>query len=103
MRALEPYVNALADRARLQQAQVQAADQANDVAALDALQAAAIKERAAYYLHGGTVADHWQRSLLYNSDDNIAELGTLELTLDRKKGESALNQLVGVLRAAAQQ
>ncbi|HXW51026.1 MAG TPA: M28 family peptidase [Candidatus Acidoferrales bacterium] len=67
---------------------------AGNLQALAPMRALALKTRADFYDPGGVPGHPWQGSLLYNSDDTISTLPSLETTLDPKLGEQALNQLV---------
>ena len=54
--------------------------------------------RLAFYTPSGIVGHPYQGSVLYNSDDTISTLPTLETTLDPRKGDAALAQLVATFK-----
>ena len=61
---------------------------------LSNLHALAFKIRLAFYTPSGIIGHPYQGSVLYNSDDAISTLPSLETTLDPKQGDAALAQLV---------
>jgi hypothetical protein len=92
--AMQPYL----DRFARQTASIDgAADQYaqnGDLAALKNLLALSIQIRQAFYSPRGIPGYGWQGSVLYNSDDNISTLPSLEATLDPKHGDAALKQIL---------
>jgi len=94
VRTLQPLVDKFA---RLSASVDEAADQAvatGNLFALANMRAGMIQIRSAFYSASGVPGDPYQRSILYNSDDTISTLPSLETTLDPKRGKAALDQLV---------
>lgn len=75
------------------------ASAANDEHALHDLERFALTQRAAFYAQRGIHGDRWHRSLLYNADDVVSLLPSLETTLDARYGDAALHQLVDAFNA----
>jgi hypothetical protein len=94
VRVLEPHVVAFTQLAQSIDSAVDASSAAGNVESLKSLGELEFKIRSAFYAPGGLVGDAWQGSVLYNSDDSISTLPTLEKTLDAKTGQAALDQIV---------
>jgi Peptidase family M28 len=91
---LQPLVDKFA---RLSASVDEAADQAaasGNLAALASMRDDMVRIRSAFYSTSGVPGDPYQGSIMYNSDDNISMLPSLETTLDPKRGKAALDQLV---------
>ncbi len=94
VRTLQPYVTQFANLAANLDDAVDASSQNGNEAALRNLSALAFKIRMAFYTPHGIIGQPWQGSVLYNSDDVISTLPSLDKTLDPKTGKAALDQLV---------
>jgi len=91
---LQPLANKFG---RLSASVDEAADQAvatGNLTALASMRAGMIQIRSAFYSPSGVPGDPYQGSILYNSDDTISTLPSLETTLNPKRGTAALDQLV---------
>ena len=91
---LQPLVDKFA---RLSASVDEAADQAvasGNLTALASMRANMVQIRSAFYSPSGVPGDPYQGSILYNSDDTISTLPSLETTLNPKRGQAALDQLV---------
>ena len=94
MHTLQPLVDKFA---RLSASVDEAADQAvasGNLTALASMRANLVEIRSAFYSPSGIPGDPYQGSILYNSDDTISTLPSLETTLSPKRGKAALDQLV---------
>jgi N-acetylated-alpha-linked acidic dipeptidase len=95
---LQPYVDKFA---QLSESVDQAVDQSvaySNMSSLTNLRALTIQIRSAFYSPRGIPGEPWQGSVLYNSDDVISTLPSLEATLDPKNGKAALDQLVATFQ-----
>ncbi|HEV2879161.1 MAG TPA: hypothetical protein VGW96_06210, partial [Candidatus Eremiobacteraceae bacterium] len=95
---LQPYVDKFA---QLSESVDQAVDQSvaySNMSSLTNLRALTIQIRSAFYSPRGIPGEPWQGSVLYNSDDVISTLPSLETTLDPKNGKAALDQLVATFQ-----
>ena len=99
-RTLQPYVVDLVAKTSAADAQAQSALAAGDLATVRAFTAKARNFRNAFFAPQGITGDSWHRTLLYNSDDNISELPTLDFTLAPKTGDAELRLLVRALQRA---
>ena len=97
VRTLQPYADRFAALAASLDSAVDQASANDDAKQLRSLKSLAFAIRAAFYSPSGIPDDSWQGSVLYNSDDNISTLPSLETTLDPKAGKAALDQLVAAL------
>ena len=61
---------------------------------LEKLRTLAFQIRTAFYAPAGIPGQPWQGSVMYNYDDVISTLPSLETTLDPKQGDAVLQQLV---------
>jgi Peptidase family M28 len=98
--ALQPYVTQLVATTRAADDQAQAAVAATDLAGIHDFTVRARYFRAAFFAPSGITSGNWYRSLLYNADDNVAELPTLEATLDPRHGNAELRRLKQTLQKA---
>jgi hypothetical protein len=97
VRTLQPYLDRFA---RLAITLDEAVDQASESGTTKELQdfhSLAFQIRSAFYSPGGIPGDAYQGSVLYNSDDAISTLPSLE-TLDAKLGKASLAQLVAAFQ-----
>ncbi len=98
VRTLQPYVAKFTRLASSLDAAVEQASASSNVQELRDLANIAFAIRLAFYAPGGIQGDPYHRSVLYNSDDTISTLPSLESTLDRKHGQAALDQLVAAFQ-----
>jgi N-acetylated-alpha-linked acidic dipeptidase len=94
VRTLQPYVAEFSRLARSLDDAVDASSKDGNAAALRNASSLTFAIRMAFYSPQGVPGDPYKRSVLYNSDDVISTLPSLEATLDPKKGKAALDQLV---------
>lgn len=95
VRTLQPYLTQFARLAGDLDTAVDNASASGTAESLSNLQKLAFKIRLAFYTPSGIIGHPYQGSVLYNSDDVISTLPSLDTTLDAKKGDAALKQLVG--------
>jgi hypothetical protein len=91
---LQPYLDRFARQAASVDSAADQYAQNGNLGALKNLLTLSIQIRQAFYSPAGIPGYHWQGSVLYNSDDNISTLPSLEATLDPKSGDAALKQIV---------
>jgi N-acetylated-alpha-linked acidic dipeptidase len=94
VRALEPGVAQFSQLAASIDSSAQESLASNNLPALVQLRALDFQIRSKFYVQNGIVGQPWQGSIVYNSDDAISTLPSLETTLDPKLGDAALQQLV---------
>ncbi len=98
VRTLQPYVNQFSALAANLDNAVDASSKTGNAQTLRSLGSLAFQIRMAFYTPGGIIGHPYQGSVLYNSDDTISTLPSLETTLDPKKGSAALSQLVAAFK-----
>ncbi len=94
VRALQPQIARFARLAASIDSSVDESAASNNLDELEKVRALAFGIRATFYAPAGIPGQSWQGSLMYNYDDVISTLPSLETTLDPKLGDAALNQLV---------
>ncbi|HEV2037148.1 MAG TPA: M28 family peptidase, partial [Candidatus Eremiobacteraceae bacterium] len=98
VRTLQRYLNKFARLSASVDRAVDEASENGNAKELRELGQLAFEIRSAFYSRSGIPGYPWQGSVLYNSDDTISTLPSLETTLDPKHGKAALNQLVGAFQ-----
>jgi len=98
VRTLQPYAAEFEHVASNLDTAVDNASAGGTAATLRNLGALAFKIRLVFYTPSGIVGPPYQGSVLYNSDDVISTLPSLDTTLDPKHGDAALAQLVATMK-----
>jgi N-acetylated-alpha-linked acidic dipeptidase len=94
VRALQPYITQFSQLAAAIDNSAEESTATDNLSALADLRVLTFRVRAVFYAQNGIPGQPWQGSMLYNDDNVISTLPSLELTLDPKQGDAALNQLV---------
>lgn len=94
VRALEPWIAKFSQLSQSIDSSVDESAAANNLGSLEQLRSLAFTIRSKFYDPSGIPGQPWQGSLMYNYDDVISTLPSLETTLDPKLGDRALNQLL---------
>lgn len=93
VRALEPQLARFTRFAEAIDAAADATAATGNLSALASMRRLAFQVRSYFYDPKGLPGSPWQGSVLYNSDDTISTLPSLETTLDPKAGAAALAQI----------
>ena len=94
VRTLQPLVDKFAQLTASVDDSIDQSLADGNMTALAGQRALAFQIRSAFYSPRGVPGDAYQGSIMYNSDDTISTLPSLETTLDAKRGKEALDQLV---------
>src|ERR1700694_2126756 len=95
VRRLQPYLTAMEKITPFLNFNATRALEVNDTRTIEVYKNSILALRAAFFSSKGIPSARWTRSLLYNDDDVVSLLPSLENTLDRKGGDAALEQLAG--------
>lgn len=93
VRTLQPKIDQFSRFASAIDAAADATAATGNLQALRSMRSLVLQTRADFYAPNGLPGMSWQGSVLYNSDDVISTLPSLETTLDPKLGDAALDQL----------
>jgi len=94
VRTLEPQIVKFTQLAASIDSSVDQSVATANLAELEKLRTLAFEIRSAFYASEGVPGQSWQGSIMYNYDDVISTLPSLETTLDPRQGDAALTQLV---------
>lgn len=98
VRTLQPLLSKFSSLADSIDSAVDQATAINNLDELKTLRRLTFDIRSSFYDSNGVPGHPWQGSVLYNFDDTISTLPSLESTLDPRSGETALNQIASAFQ-----